>query len=189
MPAAVKLRDDYLAEEFLGAGPAVKGRQSEPAASFACGGSHGMDRGEATKDRGTDHQALSDWVRRFNATGPDGLFDNWTGGPRPRRNNWMIYELAKIVERGPDRKVDGVVRWRRVDLKRVNRRAVRRRLSRALCRHASQEARLFPHERAPAPPRSRRADRRGFQRKLPARAERPSRWPAGGDADRDLVPG
>jgi transposase len=27
--------------------------------------------------------------------------------------------LAKIVERGPDRKVDGVVRWRRIDLKRV----------------------------------------------------------------------
>lgn len=28
-------------------------------------------------------------------------------------------ELAKIVEAGPDREKDGVVRWRRVDLKRV----------------------------------------------------------------------
>jgi transposase len=27
--------------------------------------------------------------------------------------------LAKIVEKGPDRTVDGVVRWRRIDLKRV----------------------------------------------------------------------
>ena len=28
-------------------------------------------------------------------------------------------EFAKLVEAGPDREVDGVVRWRRVDLKRV----------------------------------------------------------------------
>ena len=28
-------------------------------------------------------------------------------------------ELATIVTTGPDRKVDGVVRWRRIDLKRV----------------------------------------------------------------------
>ena len=28
-------------------------------------------------------------------------------------------ELTRIVETGPDREVDGVVRWRRIDLKRV----------------------------------------------------------------------
>jgi transposase len=28
-------------------------------------------------------------------------------------------ELAAIVEAGPDRKIDGVVRWRRIDLQRV----------------------------------------------------------------------
>ena len=31
----------------------------------------------------------------------------------------QLAQLAAIVETGPDRKVDGVVRWRRVDLKRV----------------------------------------------------------------------
>jgi transposase len=30
-----------------------------------------------------------------------------------------LTELTTIVETGPDRKVDGVVRWRRIDLKRV----------------------------------------------------------------------
>jgi transposase len=30
-----------------------------------------------------------------------------------------LAELAKIVEAGPDRAVDGVVRWRRADLKRA----------------------------------------------------------------------
>jgi transposase len=46
-------------------------------------------------------------------------FDNWTDGPTPRLSQDQLDELAKIVERGPDRKVDGVVRWRRIDLKRV----------------------------------------------------------------------
>jgi transposase len=31
----------------------------------------------------------------------------------------QLTEFAKLVEAGPDREVDGVVRWRRVDLKRV----------------------------------------------------------------------
>ena len=47
-----------------GAGPAVQGRQSEPAASVACGGSRRMDRGDCG-------QKCS-----FNAAGQDGLFDN-----------------------------------------------------------------------------------------------------------------
>ena len=66
-----------------------------------------------------DRQTLRDWVHRFNAAGPDGLFDNWTDGPTPRLSREQLDDLAKIVERGPDRKVDGVVRWRRIDLKRV----------------------------------------------------------------------
>ena len=51
--------------------------------------------------------------------GPDGLLDNWASGPAPRLSAAQKAELAKIVERGPDREVDGVVRWRRIDLKRV----------------------------------------------------------------------
>ena len=50
---------------------------------------------------------------------PDGLIDNWTSGPTPRLSSDQLAELAMIVETGPDRKVDGVVRWRRIDLKRV----------------------------------------------------------------------
>ena len=74
---------------------------------------------QAAKIGGMDRQTLRDWVHRFNAAGPDGLFDNWTDGPTPRLSPEQRDELAKIVERGPDRKVDGVVRWRRIDLKRV----------------------------------------------------------------------
>ncbi len=42
-----------------------------------------------------------------------------TAGPRPRLSPEQKAELAKIVETGPDPAVDGVVRWRRIDLKRV----------------------------------------------------------------------
>jgi transposase len=58
-------------------------------------------------------------VHRFNASGPDGLIDNWTEGPKPRLSEEPLAQFAQIVEAGPDREVDGVVRWRRIDLKRV----------------------------------------------------------------------
>jgi transposase len=95
-----------------------------------------MDRGAVAKIGGMDRQTLRDWVNRFNAAGPDGLFHNWTDGPTPRLSADQLTELTAIVETGPDWKVDGVVRWRRADLKAGNRRAVRRRLSRAVCRQA-----------------------------------------------------
>jgi transposase len=66
-----------------------------------------------------DRQTLRDWVHRFNASGPDGLLDNWTGGPKPRLSSAQMAEVARIVAAGPEREKDRVVRWRRVDLKRV----------------------------------------------------------------------
>jgi transposase len=78
-----------------------------------------MDRGAAAKVGGMDRQTLRDWVHRFNALGPEGLIDNWTQGPKPRLSVEQLTEVAQIVEAGPDREKDGVVRWRRIDLKRV----------------------------------------------------------------------
>lgn len=77
-----------------------------------------MSRAEAAVMGGMDRQTLRDWVHRFNAAGPDGLLDNWASGPVPRLSAAQT-EFARIVEIGPDREVDGVVRWRRIDLKRV----------------------------------------------------------------------
>ena len=118
-----------------------------------------MDRGAAAKIGGMDRQTLRDWVHCFNASGPESLFDNWTEGPKPRLSEEQLAHFAQIVEAGPDREKDGVVRWRRVDLKRV---IVR--LSSALCRKAPEEARLLPHQCATAPSGSGRADRRGVQK-------------------------
>jgi transposase len=79
----------------------------------------GMSRAEAAMMGGMDRQTLRDWVHRFNAAGLDGLLDNWASGPVPRLSTAQKAELTRIVETGPDRGVDGVVRWRRVDLKHV----------------------------------------------------------------------
>ncbi len=60
-----------------GVGPAVEGRQSEPAASVAgrCPGLDGSRIGGADRrDRSPDVA----WLGRFNASGPEDLFDNWT---------------------------------------------------------------------------------------------------------------
>ena len=79
----------------------------------------GMSRAEAAKVGGMDRQTLRDWAHRFNDEGADGL-KNRPGAGRPRLlTDEQMGELSVIVETGPDPKIDGVVRWRRVDLKRV----------------------------------------------------------------------
>jgi len=68
---------------------------------------------------GMDRQTLRDWAHRFNEEGPEGL-KHRSGAGRPRLlTQEQMSELSVIVETGPDPEVDGVVRWRRIDLKRV----------------------------------------------------------------------
>jgi transposase len=119
MPSAVRLREDYSAEALRALARRSKDvNQSRRLLSLAAV-RDGMDRGAAAKIGGMDRQTLRDWVHRFNASGPEGLFDNWTDGPKPRLSEDQLIQFARIVEVGPDREQDGVVRWRRVDPKRV----------------------------------------------------------------------
>ena len=78
-----------------------------------------MNRTEAAKIGGMDRQTLRDWVHRFNERGPDGLKDNWRRDVPSRLSAAQLARLSTLVETGPDKSVHGVVRWRRVDLKRV----------------------------------------------------------------------
>src|SRR3954463_10482705 len=77
----------------------------------------GASREEAARAAGMDRQTLRDRVHRYNAEGLDGLHGRRRPGPRPRLTPGQAAELATAVERGPDPDRDGVVRWRRVDLK------------------------------------------------------------------------
>ncbi len=77
----------------------------------------GASRTDAATACGMDRQTLRDWVHRYNADGIDGLVDRKAPGPRPRLTAGQQAELARIVEQGPDVADDGIVRWRRVDLR------------------------------------------------------------------------
>src|ERR1700721_2143056 len=119
MPSAVRLRDDYSAEALRALARRSKdANQSRRLLSLAAV-REGIDRGSAAKIGGMDRQTLRDWVHRFNASGPEGLIDNWTEGPKPRLSAEQLAQFAQIVEAGPDREKDGGERWRRLDLKRV----------------------------------------------------------------------
>ena len=80
MPSAVRLREDYSAEELRALARRSKDvNQSRRLLSLAAV-RDGMDRGSAAKIGGMDRQTLRDWVHRFNGSGPQGLIDNWDGG-------------------------------------------------------------------------------------------------------------
>jgi transposase len=78
----------------------------------------GVDRKTAAGTCGMDRQTLRDWVHRYNAEGLAGL-SNRRSAPRGRRlDPGQVAEFVSWLEAGPDPKEDGVVRWRRQDLKR-----------------------------------------------------------------------
>jgi transposase len=78
----------------------------------------GCTRAEAAETCAMDRQTLRDWVHRYNASGLDGLSDQpRRNGPLPRRSAEQQAEVAAWVDEGADLERDGVVRWRRVDLR------------------------------------------------------------------------
>ena len=78
----------------------------------------GAARRSAAETCGMDRQTLRDWVHRFNAEGLKGLSNRRSAGPSPLLSVEQKAELAQLVREGPDSAVDGVVRWRCVDLQR-----------------------------------------------------------------------
>ena len=106
MPSAVRLREDYSAEELRTDARRSKDvSQSRRLLSLAAV-RDGMDRAAAAKIGGMDRQTLRDWVHRFNALGPDGLHRHpHRKGPSLacRRNSWLSsrrsWRLARTVRK------------------------------------------------------------------------------------------
>ncbi len=115
MPSAVRLREDYSAEERRW--PGGQRLQPEPAASAAdCGpGRHGLRLGREDRRHGPPDAARLG----PSLSGPEGLIGNWTAGPKFCVSEEQLAHFAQIFEAGPDREKDRVVRWRRLDLKHV----------------------------------------------------------------------
>jgi transposase len=77
----------------------------------------GFSREEAARLCGMNRQTLRDWVHRSNKEGLDGLADRARSG-RPASLSWVEQgKLSSWVEEGADLTRDGVVRFRRADLR------------------------------------------------------------------------
>lgn len=116
MSAALRLREDYRARELR-----VLARVSRDAGQtrrlLALAAIYeGASRGAAAAIGEVQRQTVRDWVAAFNAHGPSGLTDGKAPGQRPLLDGEQRAALQRIVEAGPDPAVDGVVRWRLIDL-------------------------------------------------------------------------
>lgn len=61
-------------------------------------------------------QIVRDWVVKFNAAGADDLIDRKAPGQPSRQNDAHRAALAAAIESGPTPAIQGVMRWRLVDL-------------------------------------------------------------------------
>lgn len=114
---SVPLREDFDADTVRAvAARSQDGRQVRRLLSIAAV-YEGKSRSEAARLGGMDRQTLRDWVHRFNEEGPEGVVDRPLPGAQVKLTAAQLKELAAVVEAGPDPEVDGVVRWRRVDLR------------------------------------------------------------------------
>lgn len=76
----------------------------------------GRSREDASENCGMDRQTLRDWVHRYNADGLTGLGDRHGGGAPSRLSPEQEADVVDWIRTGPDVEVDGVVRWRCVDI-------------------------------------------------------------------------
>jgi transposase len=131
----------------------------------------GRSRAEAAEACGMDRQTLRDWVHRYNAEGIGGLSDRRPPGRKPHLTPDQQAEVAGWVERGPDLETDGVVRWRRVDLRARIERAFAVRLHPATVGKLLRKLRFRRLSVRPQHPRSDPAAQEEFEGGLPI-------WPA-----------
>ena len=117
MTVEIGRRDLTPAELRAAAGKAKDGRAARRMLAIALV-LEGVDRKTAAESCGMDRQTLRDWVHRYNAEGLEGLANRRSPGRLPRLSPEQKVEFAAVVEAGPNPQVDGVVRWRRIDLKR-----------------------------------------------------------------------
>jgi len=116
MAAAIGLRSDYEAGDLRGLAKASRdARQTRRLLALAVICESGS-RTEAARVGGVTLQIVRDWVLRFNAEGPPGLIDRKAPGKPALLQAEHRAALAAAVEAGPKPYLDGVVRWRLVDL-------------------------------------------------------------------------
>jgi transposase len=176
MGAAIQLSGGYSGDDLRrlarASRDAAQTRRLLSLASIYDGSSRTM----AARISGVGLQIVRDWVLRFNADGPAGLLDRKAPGKTPLLSEAQRAALAQAVEAGPKPYLDGVVRWRLLDLVQwlrenfgvsVSRQTLGRelramgyaRLS-ARPRHYAQDAEAIENFKKTSPPNWRRSRKR-----------------------------
>jgi len=119
MSVCIALRDDYDGGELRRLAKRSRDPRQVRRLLALAAAYDGSNRADAAKAGGMDRQTLRDWAHRFNKEGPEGLKNRAGAGRRRLLSDKQMGELSVIVATGPDPEIDGVVRWRRIDLKRV----------------------------------------------------------------------
>ena len=116
MSAALRLREDYDARHLRALAKASRDANQTRRLLALAAIYEGASRSAAAAIGGVERQTVRDWVAAFNAPGPSGLIDGKAPGHRPLLSPEQRAALKRIVEAGPNPAVDGVVRWRLIDL-------------------------------------------------------------------------
>ena len=116
MAAAIELRADYTADDLRRVAKASKDAKQTRRLLALAAIYDGSSRTAAARIGGVGLQIVRDWVVRFNTEGPAGLVDRKAPGREPSLTAEQKAALARVVEAGPKPYLDGVVRWRLVDL-------------------------------------------------------------------------
>ena len=116
MSAALRLREDYDARHLRALAKASRDANQTRRLLALAAIYEGASRSAAAALGGVERQTVRDWVVAFNGQGPAGLIDSKAPGHRPLLSAEQCEALKRIVEAGPNPAIDGVVRWRLVDL-------------------------------------------------------------------------
>jgi transposase len=116
MSVALRLREDYGAGDLRALAKASRDANQTRRLLALAAIYDGVSRGAAAAIGGVQRQTVRDWVAAFNAHGPAGLVDGKAPGQRPLLDGEQRAALQRVVEAGPNPAVDGIVRWRLIDL-------------------------------------------------------------------------
>ncbi len=116
MAAAINLRGDYTADDLTRLAKESRDAKQTRRLLAVAAIYEGSSRTDAARLGGVGLQIIRDWVLRFNSEGPAGLIDRKAPGKTPLMTDEQRAALAMAVEAGPRPYLDGVVRWRLVDL-------------------------------------------------------------------------
>lgn len=116
MAAAVRVRSDYSGGDLRRLARASDDADQTLRLLSIAVILDGGSRGEAARTSGVGLQVIRDWVLRFNDGGPEALKTRKAPGKAPILTDDQRARLAAAVEAGPRPYIDGVVRWRLVDL-------------------------------------------------------------------------